>query len=138
LTFKRFQALMSQKTNLPANQLSAVFVCRRMVRRCPALPPRAPGQGGGRQLRRPAPEGGPGPRLELTAGSCSLVTTGGGRGQAPEAAGEREHQLQHHPEPAQPQPRAGRPLPHLHQEKQEGPQGCVPSRPEPATWPTAQ
>lgn len=32
LTFKRFQALMSQKTNLPANQLSAVFVCRRMVR----------------------------------------------------------------------------------------------------------
>lgn len=32
LTFKRFQAIMSQKTNLPANQLSAVFVCRRMVR----------------------------------------------------------------------------------------------------------
>ncbi len=32
LTFKRFQALMSQKTNLPANQLSAVFVCRRTVR----------------------------------------------------------------------------------------------------------
>lgn len=42
LTFKRFQAIMSQKTNLPANQLSAVFVCRRMVRglrRAAALAP---------------------------------------------------------------------------------------------------
>mmetsp|Transcript_30318 Transcript_30318/g.57140 ORF Transcript_30318/g.57140 Transcript_30318/m.57140 type:complete len:505 (-) Transcript_30318:885-2399(-) len=31
LTFKRFQSLMSQKTGLPVNQLSAVFVCRRTV-----------------------------------------------------------------------------------------------------------
>lgn len=29
LTFKRFQSLLSQKVGLPANQLSAVFVCRR-------------------------------------------------------------------------------------------------------------
>ena len=32
LSFKRFQALMSQKTGIPANQLSAVFVCRRTLR----------------------------------------------------------------------------------------------------------
>jgi hypothetical protein len=32
LTYRRFQALMSQKVNLAANQLSAVFVCRRTVR----------------------------------------------------------------------------------------------------------
>ena len=32
LSFKRFQALMSQKINLPASQLTAVFVCRRAVR----------------------------------------------------------------------------------------------------------
>jgi hypothetical protein len=32
LTFKRFQVLMSQKTGIPANQLSAVFVCRRTVK----------------------------------------------------------------------------------------------------------
>jgi hypothetical protein len=32
LTYKRFQALMSQKTNLPVSSLSAVFVCRRTVR----------------------------------------------------------------------------------------------------------
>ncbi|KAK3243373.1 hypothetical protein CYMTET_44149 [Cymbomonas tetramitiformis] len=31
LTFKRFQSLMSQKTGLSVNQLSAVFVCRRTV-----------------------------------------------------------------------------------------------------------
>ena len=36
LTYKRFQSLMSQKTGLPANQLSAVFVCRRTV--CAARP----------------------------------------------------------------------------------------------------
>ena len=35
LSFKRFQALMSQKINLPAGQLTAVFVCRRAVRRLP-------------------------------------------------------------------------------------------------------
>lgn len=29
LTYKRFQSLLSQKTGVPANQLSAVFVCRR-------------------------------------------------------------------------------------------------------------
>lgn len=29
LTYKRFQSLLSQKTRVPANQLSAVFVCRR-------------------------------------------------------------------------------------------------------------
>ena len=33
LTFKRFQALISQKTNLLPNQFSAVFVCRKTVRR---------------------------------------------------------------------------------------------------------
>ena len=33
LTFSRFMALMAQKTNLPAAQLTAVFVCRRTVRR---------------------------------------------------------------------------------------------------------
>lgn len=32
LSFKRFQALMSQKTGIPANQLSAVFVCRRTLK----------------------------------------------------------------------------------------------------------
>lgn len=32
LSFKRFQALMSQKTGVPANQLSAVFVCRRTLK----------------------------------------------------------------------------------------------------------
>jgi hypothetical protein len=35
LSFKRFQALMSQKINLPASQLTAVFVCRRAVRERP-------------------------------------------------------------------------------------------------------
>ena len=35
LSFKRFQALMSQKINLPASQLTAVFVCRRAVRSRP-------------------------------------------------------------------------------------------------------
>ena len=35
LSFKRFQALMSQKINLPAGQLTAVFVCRRAVRHMP-------------------------------------------------------------------------------------------------------
>ena len=35
LSFKRFQALMSQKINLPASQLTAVFVCRRAVRHTP-------------------------------------------------------------------------------------------------------
>lgn len=33
LSFKRFQALISQKTNLLPNQFSAVFVCRKTVRR---------------------------------------------------------------------------------------------------------
>lgn len=32
LTFKRFQALVAQKTGIPANQLSAVFVCRRTLK----------------------------------------------------------------------------------------------------------
>ncbi|CAM6031577.1 unnamed protein product [Sphagnum compactum] len=32
LTFKRFQVLMSQKIGIPANQLSAVFVCRRTLK----------------------------------------------------------------------------------------------------------
>lgn len=32
LSFKRFQALMSQKTGIPTNQLSAVFVCRRTLK----------------------------------------------------------------------------------------------------------
>eukprot|EP00249_Psilotum_nudum_P020277 c27634_g2_i1 orf=288-1688(-) len=32
LPFKRFQALLSQKTGLPANQLSAVFVCKRTAK----------------------------------------------------------------------------------------------------------
>ncbi|XP_057846682.2 uncharacterized protein LOC131056347 [Cryptomeria japonica] len=32
LTFKRFQAQMSQKTGIPANQLSAVFVCKKTYR----------------------------------------------------------------------------------------------------------
>jgi hypothetical protein len=41
LSYKRFQAVMSQKTGLPVNQLSSVFVCRRTVR-LPriCLPPR--------------------------------------------------------------------------------------------------
>ena len=33
LTFKRFISLMAQKINLPVGSFSAVFVCRRMVRR---------------------------------------------------------------------------------------------------------
>jgi len=37
LSFKRFQALMSQKINLPAGQLTAVFVCRRAVRHMPPV-----------------------------------------------------------------------------------------------------
>ena len=32
LTFKRFQSLISQKMGLPPNQLSAVFICRRMIK----------------------------------------------------------------------------------------------------------
>lgn len=32
LTFKRFQAIMSQKTGIPAYQLSSVFVCRRTLK----------------------------------------------------------------------------------------------------------
>lgn len=32
LTFKRFQAQISQKTGIPANQLSAVFVCKKTFR----------------------------------------------------------------------------------------------------------
>jgi hypothetical protein len=32
LSFKRFQSIMTQKTGLPAQNLSAVFVCRRTVR----------------------------------------------------------------------------------------------------------
>lgn len=32
LTFKRFQSLLSQKTGIPPNQLSAVFVCRKTLK----------------------------------------------------------------------------------------------------------
>ena len=104
---------MSQKTNLPANQLSAVFVCRRMVRSLSSQ------EWAGRvsygDCRTPR-----GSDATLT-----LATAGWGRGQEAEAAGEREHELQHHPEPAQPDPGARRALPHLHQEEQERPQGCA-------------
>ena len=37
LSFKRFQALISQKTGLAAAALSAVFVCKRTVRRSRAV-----------------------------------------------------------------------------------------------------
>ena len=58
LSFKRFQALLSQKISLPAGQLTAVFVCRRAVRGQPGrLVPGhrlAAGRAGARRAARTA------------------------------------------------------------------------------------
>lgn len=80
------QALMAQKTNLPAGSLSSVFVCRRTARRA----------GGSRP--------GPGGRASLGCGGGQALTplpalprpaADRRRLRPPEAAREREHELLH-------------------------------------------
>lgn len=89
LSFKRFQMLMSQKSGVPVEKVSMVFVCRRSVsatartqhpRRCTA----------GRAACR------------ALSSFCQLSSHCAGErlGEEDEASDKREHELQHHTQPA--------------------------------------